>query len=82
MVDRIPSENIWSDMYIRDQVTRLREMADRVDEDGVHTKAEMLRDLADTLEKYEPVVRGIEKVRSGDFASTREGYERAIEKYE
>jgi len=50
----------------------IRSLAQFAENNGAHTKAEMLRELADTIELYEPVVEAVRaELSEGEYDRER-----------
>lgn len=73
-------DEIDRELFAKGQPDTLRELADYAEESGAHTKANMLRGLADDMELYRPVIKGFLEVKQGDFS--RENLDEAIKKWE
>lgn len=60
---------------------RIRNLATFAEQNGAHSKAEMLRQYADTIELYEPVVEAVsEAEEEGEY--DRAAVEQAIQEAE
>jgi hypothetical protein len=75
-------EQLDRDLFGYSQADRVRLLAQYMEVRGYGTKSRILHSAADELELIEPLVRGIDSWRSGDFAQNREGLEKAIQQYE
>jgi hypothetical protein len=75
-------EQLERDLFGYSQAERVRLLADYMEARGYITKSNILRSAADRLALIEPIVRGIDSWRSGDFAQNREGLEKSILEYE